>query len=155
MKASKIIIIVFSSLVLGLLIYKVKNYIPPRTPIKIARIESNLDLSNDSRIIDFEENYSFTGEGYQYLVVKLDSNEFKHNINECNQKNYKTLTIENLITDKFLDSDPSFGITLLKKDIKTIKGYYQLHANDLSKLDFGISVLDTVNKELIVYRCFP
>lgn len=133
-----------------------RDYLPPRTPYKIARIESNLRISKDFKVKDFEENYSFSGEGFVYVVFKLDDQQIESVIQECQKNNYKVLNTINLINDGFLSSDPNYGIGLHKKNIRDIKeGYYQLKAKDLKNMDFSITVLDKANKELIIYVSIP
>jgi hypothetical protein len=137
------------------LLYKYHDYIPPQTPLNYARIESNLNLEKSNKILEFDENYSFTGEGYRYIKIKINVSQIKSIILSCKEEKYKLLTQDNLITDGFLNNNTEYGISLPKGDIKNIKGFYKLEAKDLKELDFGISILDTLNQELIIYRNIP
>ncbi len=131
-----------------------QNYLFFRRPYRIARKQSKLNISSNIKI--FEEKYSFTGEGFIFIVFDLTEQELKSLILSCKKRNYKKLTVDNLIKDGFLESGSGYGIRLYNKDIRKIKyGYYLLEARNLNSLDFGITVLDIKNKELIIYIIFP
>lgn len=150
----KVCSVIFVILIIGYYVFS--DYLPPRTPLKSVRLNSGLKISRDIQVLDFEENYSSTGEGSEFVVIKLNKDEVSSVMQECINKKYKKLTIDNLVKDGFLDRNPEFGISLPKKDIRSInEGYYQLNANDLEQMDFGITVLDIDKGELIVYVSFP
>lgn len=156
MKKNILIIGVSILVVIVFLIFKYKDHLPPRTPLKIARIQSGLDIPQGIQIIDFKEEYSFNGEGYIYVLLKLDGKTLQDIIKECIKKRYIKLTIENLVEDKFIQPNSEYGIKLYDKDITSIKkGYYKLNAIDLNKLDFRITVIDEQKKELIIYINIP
>jgi hypothetical protein len=141
-------------IVLGLFLSK--DYLPPRTPHKIARIQSQLNISSKTKVKIFEEKYSATGEGFVFIVFDLSNQEIEYLANDCQESNYKRLNTDNLINDGLLYLDYNCGIKLYKRDIRNIKdGYYQLKAEDLKSLDYGITVLDIKNKELIIFISFP
>lgn len=132
------------------------NYLPPRTPYKAARIQSNLKIENSFKVLDFTEEYTFTGEGIINIVFQLDEKEVETLELSCKNKGYKKVTNENLIEDGFLDKDPELGMNLYSRDIRDIdNGYYRLVARDLYNMDFGITVLDISKKELIIYVGIP
>lgn len=68
-------------------ILKYLDYLPPRTPLKIARMQSNLNIPHDARVIDFKEEYSFTGEGYIYILMGLNDAQFaeRSQLNRCHK----------------------------------------------------------------------
>ena len=152
MKIFKLIIL-FCIVILST-IYFFKNYLPPRTAYKVARINSDCIIKDEFKVIEFKEEYSFNGEGFINIIFKLSKNEIFNLTQSCKEKNYKKNTIENLIKDKFID-DNEHGINLYSRDIRKINGYYKLSSKDLKKLDFSITVLDTLNNELIIYVSIP
>ena len=136
--------------------YVFSDYLPPRTPLKIVRLKSGLKVPKSIQVLDFEENYSLTGEGYEFVVIKLNKDDVNSIMHECICKKYKKLTIDNLVKDGFIDRNPEFGIILPKKDIRSInEGYYQLNVTDLQQMDFSITILDMDKGELIIYVSFP
>jgi len=157
-KMNKKIIIIGSFLMIVIAIgtYQFRNYLPPRTPYKIARIHTDLTILDSYKLITFNENYSLSGEGVIYIVFKLNNREFDNLVRDCQFKNYTDLTTNNLIKDGFLDPNPEFGIRLYDRSIRDIgEGYYKLEAKDLKSMDFNLTILDIVKKELIIYVCFP
>lgn len=137
--------------------YMFYDNLPPRTPLKIARVRSRLDISKKAQVIDFNEVYSSTGEGEIYVLLKMDETTIENIVQKCKQKNYKKLTVENLIMDKLIDASIiGHEYNIHGKDITLIKeGYYRLEAYNLQEMDFCITVLDIEKKELIVYVSFP
>lgn len=53
--------------------YKFWYYIPPMTPSKLVRIVSCLKIPKNTKPAVFEEENTFTGEGYLYMVFDFDS----------------------------------------------------------------------------------
>ena len=145
--------------VLGLLIFLafiLKDYLPPRTPIKIARIQSGLNIPMSSKVIDFKEDYTFNGEGQIEIKLELDSLDLNTITKECLESDFKELTIDNLIADGFLDTNPQFGFFMPNTDLRNINdGYYKLRAIDLKKLDFTITVLNLDKNELSIWTLIP
>jgi hypothetical protein len=156
-KMKKMILIIGALVVIVFLLFKYNDHLPPRTPLKIARIQSGLDIPKDIQIIDFKEEYSFSGEGFIYVLLKLDDKDLDYVTKECIKNKYSKLTIDNLVTDKLIHSDTKeYGYTVYDKDITSIKeGYYKLNAIDLNKRDFTITVIDEQKKELIIYISIP
>lgn len=144
-------------LLVAFCIYKVfLGILIENTPLGRARSYSGFQLPENSKILAFEEQYSFTGEGFIFIKVKLSDLQLKMIQKECFEEGYKALTIENLISDKFLDMNPEYGIKLPKIDIRSIRsGYYKLESIDLKNLDFNISIVDSFNKQIIIYVGFP
>lgn len=138
-------------------IFKYNDYLPPRTPLKIARIQSGLNLPKDLQIIDFKEEYSFNGEGFIYILLKFDNKTLESVIKECIKEKYSKLTIDNLVAEELIHFDTKkYGYTIYDKDITLIKeGYYKLNAIDLDNGDFTITVIDEQKKELMIYVSIP
>jgi hypothetical protein len=143
--------------IIGIGYYIFYDNLPPRTPLKIARLRSGLDIPREMKIADFKEVYSSTGEGEIYVLLKMDETTLENIVQKCKQGNYKKLTVENLLADKLIDaSTMGFGYNIHGKDITLIKeGYYRLEAYNLMEMDFCITVLDVEKKELIIYVSFP
>lgn len=152
----KILLIAISLIVL-LLGYFFRDHLPPRTPLKIARLQSGLDIPNSVQIIEYKEEYSFTGEGFIYVELKFNKEEFDKVFINSHKNGYKKLILKNLILDKLIYSQTKeHGYTVYNLDITKIKnGYYKLNARNLDNLDYGITVIDFQKKHLIVYISIP
>jgi hypothetical protein len=138
-------------------ILKYLDYLPPRTPLKIARMQSNLNIPHDARVIDFKEEYSFTGEGYIYILMGFNDAQFAEVATQSLPQGYRAVTIDNLVADGFMNSTgEEHGCMVHGKDITLIKeGYYRLKKGDLAKHDYTISILDKHKKEITVYVSIP
>lgn len=156
MDKHKILLIAISLIVL-LLGYFFRDYLPPRTPLKIARLQSGLDIPNSVQILEYKEEYSFTGEGFIYVELKFNKEEFDKAFINSHKNEYKKLIIKNLILDKLIYSQTKeHGYKVYNLDITKIKnGYYKLNARNLDNLDYGITVIDFQKKHLIVYISIP
>ena len=140
--------------ILGVIRYK--DNLPPRTPYKIARVETQLTILNTFKVKEFEENYRINGSGLICIVFELNEKELENVVRECQKDKYKEVTIENLIEDGFLDSKTEYGPFLYKRNIREIQeGFYQLKKNSLKNMDFTITVIDKEKRELIVYKNIP
>ncbi len=156
MKNKTVVNITFLLAILSFLFFMFNDHLPPRTPLKIARIHSGLSIPPNAKTIKFKEQYSFTGEGYMYLVLKLNDNNLVDIIREIKKEKYKQLMYENLMTDKLIDRVTGCGIKLYDKDITEIKiGFYRLNAGITNMKDFQITVIDFQKKELTVFVNFP
>lgn len=152
----KILISLVITVIVVIGITLMNDYLPPRTPVKVARIQSGLNIPKSSSVIDFKENYTFTGEGEIEVKLRLNNSEVETIKNECIKSNFKKLTIENLIEDGFLDTNLQFGFFMPNTDLRNINdGYYKLKATDLKKLDFIITVLDLDKNELSIWTLIP
>lgn len=130
----------------------------PESAYKAAKKHSDLKIKETYKILDYIEEYSFTGSGVIYIVFQLNDKDLKGLVTASKRKKYKTISIKNLIDDGFIDADPRYGINLYTRDIRQIAkgvGYYKLRTRNLKKLDFSITILDVTNKELIIYVNIP
>ena len=151
--------IIVAVLLIGMVIvemFLLNDYIPPRTPIKVARIHSGLDISESSTVIDFKEDYSFTGEGQIEIKLKITNSDIENLEKECLKSDFKKISTENLINSGFLDSNPQIGFNMPNADLRNIKkGLYKLNARDTEKLDFTMTVLDLERNELSIWTLIP
>lgn len=133
------------------------NWLPPRTPLKIAQVHSGLNIPRNVNVINFNEAYSFNGEGEIYILIKMNEETTQNIVKQCTKKLYKKLTIENLIADKLVaPSTIKDGYNIHGKDITAIEnGYYRLVVTNLQEMDFKIVVLDIEKRELVVYVSIP
>lgn len=150
-----IVAVVLTGIVLVAILF-LNDYLPPRTPIKVARIHSGLDISKSSTVINFKEDYSFIGEGQVEIKLKIANSDIEYLEKECLKSDFKELSIENLINSGFLDSNPQLGFKMPNTDLRNIrKGLYKLNATDMEKLDFTMTVLDLDNNELSIWTLIP
>ncbi len=128
------------------------------TAHEIAKQRSDLRIKKSYEILEFTKDFSFTGSGIINIIFRLNENEVRELVHICRNKNYKSLTVNNLVKDGFLDTSPEYGKTLYSRDIRVMAngvGYYKLKARDINNLDFSMTVLDVTNKELIIYVSIP
>lgn len=122
------------------MIFSFSDFMYPRTPIKIARKYSGLDISKISKVNTFKENWNeFNGNGYLFIELILDNEAFLELLNDCEEKGYKKLPIKNLPTD--------FIYGYLSK---TAKGFYLLKTN-LNRMSYDLVVVEKDKNRIIVY----
>lgn len=128
------------------------NYLTPITPLKIARKQSNLHIPKQTQVLKFDEQYSFTGEGYRLIILKLDHTTLNKMIENRTEKKYQELNRTNLISEGVI-SQLSLGYFIDGRDItQMINAYYTAEVNGK---EICISIIDIDKKHLIVYNSFP
>jgi hypothetical protein len=150
----KIAVILFGIVLITFLL--LNDYLPPRTPIKVAKIHSGLRISKSATVIYFKEDYAFTGEGQVEMKIKIAKSDIEDLEKECLKSGFKTLTTDNLIESGFLDSNHQYGFKIPNTDLRNInKGLYKLNATDMENQDFSITVLNLDNNELSIWTLIP
>ena len=154
----KIVTSLLILIIIFLAVIKFWNYFPPRTPIKVARIISELSISKDIKPTIFKEANTFTGEGYVYIVFQFDSigsdNLKKHN----SFSRYSKLPIEiklPSLPDEIFSYMPAdiynqYYYPLKKDTIQEYKGRYKLDVKRNSK-SFVFCLLDEKANKLYIY----
>lgn len=139
----KIIII---SLIIGLVVFYLvfHNNLPPRTPYKIARIESGLNVKRDFEIEIFKDKFSKGKIGSVpsgSLLIKFDLTEKQHNklYKEALNKGYDKIPIKETLIYK-----PDFLCNIKN-------GVYKLKNESRDPLDFSMILLCNETKKLIVF----
>lgn len=139
--------ILIGILAIGICLYIVYNdYMPPRKPIKVARIISGLPLSSDLQINVFDEKTSITGDYQINIRISLNDGQITELSSLVQSKGFMSLPI---IGNNCLPLD---GFWSRYRSALECKGYYSLKNND-SKCN--ITILDLEKKKLCIYEIYP
>ena len=119
------------------------DYLPPRTPYKAAKSISGIKLPVGMDVILFEEEWSFSGDGYALIVFKLNAKQLQKIGQEL--KNKKDLsTIDDSFKKKML-----YDIIYNKRLIEqSDSGYFQLMPD---KKGYSVIVVNLTKHYLIIY----
>lgn len=128
-------------ILLGIIYFFYWNYLPPRTPYKIARIQTGLNLSGSLKVKEFKDEWSFNGDGFILIVFELDFEQLEKIYNEIKIKKYQELPIDDRFRGTFLYKD---GL-LTEADI----GYYKYKEFERG---FTLTILNNTKKTLIVLK---
>lgn len=139
----KKLIILVSLLAIAVTVYFIfSDSLPPRTPYKIAKKISSINVKNTFKIEEFHDNLKGgTGvvpSGDLYIRFELTDKQFRKVKQEVIELNYKKLPIKDFIYT------PEFAS-------KANKGYYKLEKSKSDPLDFQLTVLTANNNKLHVY----
>src|SRR5690606_15372076 len=66
----------------------------PRTPLKVARLISGLEISNEVKFKMLRDEWSPNGDGVTHIRATLTDKELSDFINQSIQKSYKSLPIK-------------------------------------------------------------
>jgi hypothetical protein len=116
-----------------------KDKLPPRTPYKVARNISELNIKRDFHVQKFEERWdNFSGDGYALVIFSLSKKQYSNIYNQCLAKRYDTLPFERI---------PDYEILNYVNDTS---GLYNLDYLTSQEMDFNLTVLDKTNKKLLI-----
>ena len=130
--------ILFLGLVLLPLAYLIfPNQLPPRTPLKVARLISGLEISKEIEVEMIQDDWALNGDGTTYVKARLTDRELSELIRQATHKDYKSLPL------------PHKNIPVGIAD--GINGYYFLELNKDDSRDYTLTVIDSDKKEITVY----
>lgn len=130
--------ILFLGLVLLAIAYLIfPNQLPPRTPLKVARIVSGLEISREIEFEMVQDDWAPNGDGTTYVKARLTDEELSELIRQTTQKDYKSLPLP-------YDNVPE-GIA------DGMNGYYFLKLDNKDPRDYTLTVIDSDKKEIIAY----
>src|SRR6185437_9273922 len=113
------------------------DYLPPRTPAKVARIYSGLPVSSRVRTISFREQWSpIAGDGVVELRLQLDEKQFKAVQRAALIHGYKP-TLASSRDEQ----------TIVQKFGAPLAGWYRYCEQGQS---FELVVLDSARKQLMI-----
>ena len=128
-------------LVLGFAYITWSDSLPPRTPLKVARLISGLEISNEVKFKMLRDEWSPNGDGVTHIRATLTDQELNDFINQSIQKGYKRLPIK----------ETSPGLILPDGATDRMNGYYRLDQDKEHPGDFTFTIIDAQQKEMIVY----
>ena len=142
MRDSKIIVGLAGLFLTFIVIYFFnEDSLPPRTPRKIARQISGLDISRQTELEKPIDVWAPNGDGEVLVKGKLTDNELNDLIRNAKQENFKTLPISN-----------SLGQALIPDDLlKGKNGLYKLEIDQIDPRGYELTIIDIDTKELITY----
>ena len=118
-----------------------EDSLPPRTPRKIARLISGLNISRETKCEKPIDSWTENGDGEVLVKGILTEMELETLIEEAKVKSYKTLPI---------NDDPDASI--IPDDLKKVQnGFYRLDIDRVDHRGYNLTVIDVDNKELITY----
>ncbi|WP_144607604.1 hypothetical protein [Algoriphagus algorifonticola] len=131
----------------GILIVVLAMYIffydslPPRTPKKVARLISGLDVPSDSRVVKYEEQWNdFNGNGYSLIILSLEKEPFNKIYNRAKSLNFQELPIKEVLYG------PINSLLPEKSD-----GVYEIQFSDKENMSYSISLLNKADNTLLIY----
>ncbi len=119
-----------------------QDSLPPRTPHKIARIISGLNIQNNTKVSCFKDDlrggFGVVPSGDLLIIFTLQDKQLKKLKKECEQKKYQNLPVKNFVYT------PDF--------VKGVgDGLYWLNKSSSDPLDFSLVVLSVTRKKLYIY----
>ena len=128
-------------LVVATVYVRYKDSLPPRSPHKVARVLSGLAIPGSARVVAFEEEWNeFNGDGFCFVVLRLDDHLFETVYQEAKAKGYAELSLK----------APVYGPLQAIPDSKTV-GIYQLTTEDQDPTSFTGAVLSRADRLVSVY----
>ena len=118
-----------------------QDSLPPRTPHKVARLISGLSIPDDSRVIEFKDQWNdLNGNGFSFIVIQLDDKSFNKIYQEARESDYKALPITE-------------GVYGPLKDIskKKVAGIYKVNFDDEATKSFNAAMLSNDDRRILVY----
>lgn len=134
--------ILFGGLILVFVAYfSYPDLFPPRTPLKVARLTSGLDISKELKFEMLQDDWAPNGDGTTLVRAKVSDKELSELIRQAIEKNYKRLPIK--------ESSPDLSIPIGIAD--GMNGYYYLKQDNDDPRDYTITIIDTEKKEISAY----
>jgi len=156
-KIQKIFIIIVVAL--GLVYLLFNKYMPPYTPSKTVKLMSGLKIPNN---VVFEKDtsfYSFTGEGYTEMVLKLRSDQYEELLKKNDLSKFSELPIREELPEalpggyfNYMQVDTFNKYYYAQEDILNYEasGYYKLKEYEKNK-SFKITVIDKIKQKVLIY----
>lgn len=118
-----------------------EDSLPPRTPRKIARLISGLDISRRTELKKTIDIWAPNGDGEVLVKGKLTNSELNDLIREAKDENFKMLPI---ISD--------LGPAIIPDDLMAGKnGLYKLEIDKIDPRNYNLTIIDVDKNELITY----
>lgn len=141
----KYVIIFFGILIVVLAMYIFfYDSLPPRTPQKVARLISGLDVPRDARVVKYEEQWNdFNGNGYSLIILSLEKETFNKIYSRAKSLNFEELPIKEILYG------PINSILPEKSG-----GVYEIQFSNKENMSYSISLLSKADNTLLIYVAF-
>lgn len=155
----KIIIIFIIIVALGLVYLLFNKYMPPYTPTKTVKLMSGLKIPNN---VVFEKDtsfYSFTGEGYAEIVLKLNNEQYEELLKKNDLSKFTELPIREKLPEalpegyfKYMQIDTLNKYYYSQEDTLNYEasGYYKFKEYEKNE-SFKITVIDKIKQKVLIY----
>jgi len=134
-------ILVLGILILVVVYFTYSDSFPPRTPLKVARLVSGLNIANETEFEMLEDDWAPNGDGTTYVKAKLTDKQLRELIEQAIQKKYENLPI------KVFSSDVHIPLNIIEGK----QGYYLLEVDKDDPRDYTLTIIDSDKKEMIAY----
>ena len=118
-----------------------EDSLPPRTPRKIARLVSGLDISRGINLDKAVDLWTPNGDGEVLIRGILTDQEMKDLVKDAKTKDYKSLPIQ----------ENSGLIVVSDELLKGRRGFFKFETDKSDSRSFKLTILDTDKNELITY----
>jgi hypothetical protein len=144
MKRRKVVFTIGLAVVLFVVVgyFILRDSLPPRTPHKIARTLSTLQINDNFKVEKFKDNLKGGGSavpsGDLFIEFKLSEEQFLELKQQVQDAKYQQLPVKNFIYT------PDFATNLEE-------GFYMLDESSPDPLEFKLIVLSEKDRRLYVY----
>ena len=115
--------------------------LPPRTPLKVARLISGLEISNEVKFKMLQDEWSPNGDGITHIKATLTDKELSVYSKQSTLKGYNKLPFKETSPYLILPH----GVT------HRINGYYLFNQDKDAPRDYTFAIIDSQKKEMIVF----
>lgn len=91
------------------------DQLPPRTALKVARVVSDLRITNEAEVVAFEDHWAnLNGDGSSYVVLKLSEGAMRQLVAEATDKGYEPLVLDRLYSDQVKEAVQATAIGIAR-----------------------------------------
>lgn len=141
-KRYRVLIFIGVLLLIGYTFYP--DSLPPRTPIKVARLVSGLKMPEGIKFELLQDDWALNGDGTTHVKAKLTDKQLTELIRQATEQKYNALPVMEKSSELFIPE----GIADMQK------GYYKLEIDESDPRDYTLSIIDSDKKEMTVYIWF-
>ena len=151
MKKWKLILLSIVAVV-GLVYLFLSDYLPPRTPRKIAKVIGKVDIPWGADVVLFDSHWvGMSPNGYDKVIFKLSKQDYQALKKECIKSGYKPMTSEELqhyLHGDMIPSSLSANAPIFSKS----RFVYKLvrPVSQFDPLVYAIVVLDDEDRHVIL-----
>lgn len=141
-KRYRVLIFIGVLLLIGYIFYP--DSLPPRTPIKVARLVSGLKIPEGIKFEMLQDDWALNGDGTTHVKAKLTDKQLSEFVRQATEQKYNALPVQEKSSELFIPE----GIADMEN------GYYKLEIDESDPRDYTLSIIDSDKKEMTVYIWF-